>query len=156
MLKNRNLKKYSSIKSAALFFLSPALGAIFVFFFIPVISAFAMSFTDFDIYSLGDWTKARFIGIKNYMNLFEDPLFWASLKNTFYYVIAAAPVSIAVSLGAAILLNSRLVKLKGIFRLTYFIPVITTLVAVAIVWRFIYHPGFGILNYLLGIFGLSP
>ncbi len=156
MLKNRNLKKYSSIKSAAFFFLSPALGAIFVFFFIPVIAAFAMSFTDFDIYSLGDWTKARFIGIKNYMNLFEDALFWTSLKNTFYYVIAATPVSIAVSLGAAILLNSKLIKLKGLFRLTYFIPVITTLVAVAIVWRFIYHPGFGILNYFLGMFGLSP
>ncbi|HVO73229.1 MAG TPA: sugar ABC transporter permease [Ignavibacteriaceae bacterium] len=156
MLKSSDSKKFSSFGSAAFFFLSPALGSILVFFFIPVVAAFVMSFTDFDIYSLGDWTKARFIGFNNYLNLFKDPLFWISLKNTFYYVIAATPISIAVSLGAAILLNSKLVKLKVIFRLTYFIPVITTLVAVAIVWRFIYHPRFGILNYLLGIFGISP
>ncbi len=92
MPKSKSYKKFNSFSSAAFFFLTPALGSIFVFFFIPVIAAFAMSFTDFDIYSLGDWTKARFIGIKNYVNLFEDPLFWTSLKNTFYYVIAATPV----------------------------------------------------------------
>ena len=54
------------------------------------------------------------------------------------------------------LLNSKLVKFKGIFRLTYFMPVVTTLIAVAIVWRFIYHPRFGLLNYLLGFFQINP
>src|SRR5690606_20038903 len=118
------------------FFLTPALTAIFVFFFIPVIAALLISFTDFDIYSLADWKNARFIGFKNYLNLFNDPLFWISLKNTFYYVFAATPLSIALSLGAAILLNSKLIKYKAFFRLAYFMPVITTLVAVAVVWRF--------------------
>lgn len=142
--------------SAAYFFLAPALSAIFIFFFIPVIAAFIISFTDLDIYSLNNLSNTRFVGFANYLNLFKDPLFWTALKNTFYFVLAAGPLSIAVSLGAALLLNSRLVKFKGLFRLTYFIPVVTTLVAVAIVWRFIYHPRFGLLNYLLNFVGINP
>ena len=142
--------------SAAYIFLAPAISAIFLFFFIPVIAAFIISFTDMDIYSLGDLSSIRFVGINNYMTLLQDPLFWTALKNTFYYVIVAGPLSVAISLGAAVLLNSKLIKFKGIFRLTYFMPVVTTLVAVAIVWRFIYHPRFGILNYFLGFFGINP
>jgi multiple sugar transport system permease protein len=153
--KTRN-KEHKWGSSAAYLFLTPALSAIFVFFFIPVLAAFIMSFTDFDIYSLGNLNNARFVGLNNYKHLFDDALFWTALKNTFYYVFAATPLSIAVSLFAAILLNSKLIKYKGIFRLSYFIPVITSLVAVAIVWRFIYHPRFGILNYFLGFFGINP
>jgi multiple sugar transport system permease protein len=147
---------YSFSSRAAYLFLTPAVAAILIFFFIPVIAAFVMSFTDFDIYALGSFDTIRFIGLKNYLRLFEDPLFWQSLQNTSYYVILATPLSIAVSLAAALLLNSRLVKFKGIFRLSYFIPYITTLVAVAIVWRFIYHTKFGILNYFLSFFGIEP
>jgi multiple sugar transport system permease protein len=132
------------------------MAAILIFFFIPVISAFIISFTDFDIYALGSFSTVRIIGFRNYVRLFEDPLFWSSLKNTAYYVVLATPLSITVSLGAAMLLNSRLVKYKAVFRLSYFIPYITTLVAVAIVWRFIYHPKFGIVNFALGLVGINP
>lgn len=149
-------KSYSFSSRAAYFFLTPAVLSILIFFFIPVIAAFIMSFTDFDIYALASFDNVRFIGFRNYSQLFDDPLFWQSLANTAYYVVLATPLSIAVSLGAALLLNSRLIKYKGIFRLSYFIPYITTLVAVAIVWRFIYHPKFGILNYLLSLFGIQP
>ncbi|HCY75831.1 MAG TPA: sugar ABC transporter permease [Ignavibacteriales bacterium] len=142
--------------NAAYFFLAPALSAIFIFFFIPVIAAFFISFTDFDIYALGNLSTVRFVGLSNYLKLFEDPLFFTALKNTFYFVILAGPLSIVVSLGAALLLNSKLIKFKGIFRLSYFIPVVTTLVAVAIVWRFIYHPRFGIINYILSLIGIAP
>ena len=148
---------FSSAKtSAAYFFLAPALSAIFIFFFIPVLAAFIISFTDFDIYALNNLSNARFIGLQNYLELLGDPLFWKALRNTFYFVFVAGPLSISVSLGAAIILNSKLIKFKGLFRLVYFIPVVTTLVAVAIVWRFIYHPRFGILNYLLDILGIGP
>lgn len=156
MKTGKNKIQNHSGTSAALFFLAPAVTAIFVFFFIPVIAAFLISFTDFDIYALGDIGTLRFIGFNNYIELFNDPLFWQALKNTFYFVFAAAPLSIAVSLGAAILLNSKLIKIKGIFRLSYFIPVVTTLVAVAIVWRFIYHTRFGLMNYFLSLFGINP
>lgn len=138
------------------FFLAPAIGAILIFFFIPVLAAFIISFTDFDIYTLGDFSTLRFIGLDNYTKLLTDELFWTSLKNTFYFVLVAGPLSIAVSLFAALLLNSKLTKFKSLFRLAYFLPVITTLVAVAIVWRFIYHPNFGILNFFLGLFGINP
>ena len=110
-----------------------------------------MSFTDFDIYALGNLSNMRFVGLKNYFNLLNDPLFWTSIKNTFYFVIAGGPLSVATSLGAALLLNSKLIKYKSIFRLVYFLPVVTTLVAVSIVWRYIYHPRFGLLNYILSI-----
>jgi len=126
-----------------------------VFFFIPVIAALVMSFTDFDIYGLNSIGNVRFIGLRNYIRLLQDPLFWIALKNTFYFVLAAGPLSILVSLGAAILLNSKLIKYKGLFRLSYFIPVVTTLVAVAVIWRFIYHPRFGLLNYLLNLVGIN-
>jgi multiple sugar transport system permease protein len=139
----------------AYLFLAPALTAIFVFFFIPVISAFVISFTDFDIYAIGDYSKFRFTGLDNYLKLFDNPLFWKALTNTFYFVVISGPLSIAVSLGAAMILNSKLVKFKGIFRLVYFMPVVTTLVAVSIVWRFIYHPEFGLLNYGLSFVGID-
>src|SRR3990172_9599193 len=149
-------KYFRSGISAAYFFLAPAMISIFVFFFIPVIAAFIISFTDFDIYYLGNYSNLRFIGLKNYSDLLGNELFWTSLRNTFYFVVAASPLSIAVSLGAALILNSKLVKLNAVFRLAYFIPVVTTLVAVAIDWRFIYHPRFGMLNYLLSFWGLNP
>lgn len=135
--------------------MAPALTAIFVFFFIPVISAFIISFTDFDIYAIGNYSKFRFTAFDNYIKLFDNALFWTALKNTLFFVVISGPLSIAVSLGAAMMLNSKLVKFKGIFRLIYFMPVVTTLVAVSIVWRFIYHPEFGLLNYGLSFLGIG-
>ncbi len=140
----------------AVFFLAPALLAIGVFFFVPVIAAFILSFTDFDIYSLATLDYARFVGLKNYARIFEDPLFWKSLKNTLYFLLVGGPLSIGVSLAAALLLNSKLVRFKTFFRLAYFAPVVTTLVAIAVVWRFVYHPRFGLLNYALSWFGIPP
>ena len=145
-----------SYRYAARLFLTPALTAIFLFFFLPVLAAFVISFTDLDIYALADSARLRFIGLDNYRRLIGDPLFWTAMKNTFYFVVTATPLSIAVSLAAAILLNSRLIRFKAIFRLNYFLPVVTTLVAVAVIWRFIYHPRFGLLNYALGFVGINP
>ncbi len=140
---------------AALFFLAPALLAIGIFFFIPVIAALLMSFTDFDIYSLGNPDYARFVGFRNYAQLVSDPLFWKALKNTLTFLLIGGPLSIAVSLATALLLHSKLVRFKGFFRTAYFAPVVTTLVAVAVVWRFIYHPRYGLLNYALSWLGIS-
>jgi multiple sugar transport system permease protein len=142
-------------KRAVFFFLAPALVAIGVFFFIPVIAAFVLSFTDFDIYALGSLDFARFIGLRNYAQLIGDPLFWKALKNTLYFLLLGGPLSIAVSLAAALMLQSKLVRFKGFFRTAYFAPVVTTLVAVAVVWRFVYHPRFGILNYVLTLLGIG-
>lgn len=142
--------------SALILFLGPSLVVIFVFFFLPVIAAFMMSFTDFDIYSLGNFNYLRVTGFDNYKKLLNEPLFWTALKNTFYFVVVGGPLSVAASLAAALLLNSKLIKYKSIFRMIYFLPVVTTLVAVSIVWRYFYHPRFGLLNYLLSFIGLGP
>ena len=142
--------------SAAYLFLTPAMTAIFVFFFVPVLAALLMSFTDFDIYSLGDITRARFIGFANYVDLFHNPLFWKALRNTAYFVVVGVPLSILASMLAATAINSKLLRFKSFFRLSFFLPVVTTLVAVAVIWRYIYHTRFGLLNYLLGFAGTSP
>jgi len=144
-----------AVRRAAYFFLAPALIPIFIFFFVPALAAFVLSFTDFDIYSLSNFEYARFVGLRNYFQLAEDPLFWKAMTNTFYYVLVGGPLSIAASLGTALLLNSKLMRFKAFFRTIYFLPVVTTLVAVAVVWRFLYHPRFGLLNYALSFFGID-
>lgn len=141
---------------SAYLFLAPAMTAIFVFFFLPVLAALVMSFTDFDIYSLGDMSRARFIGLSNYLNLFQNPLFWKALGNTAYFVVVGVPLSIMTSMLVALALNSKLTRFKSLFRFSYFLPVVTTLVAVAVIWRYIYHPRFGLANYLLSLIGIKP
>ena len=137
-------------------FAAPALLLIAVFFFLPVLAALLLSFTDFDIYALGDLNRLRFIGLDNYRQLLQSPLFWTALGNTFYFVIMGGPLSVAVSLGAALLVNARLTRCPGLFRTAFFLPVVTTLVAVAVVWRYLYHPRYGLLNYALSLLGIEP
>ncbi|MUI12162.1 ABC transporter permease subunit [Massilia dura] len=115
-----------------------------------------MSLTDFDIYALADIANLRFVGLRNYIELLQTPLFWRALGNTFYFVAAGVPLSIAASLGAALLLNSRVTWLKGLFRTAYFAPVVTSLVAVAVIWRYVLHTRYGMLNYALSWFGIGP
>jgi multiple sugar transport system permease protein len=141
---------------AAAAFLAPALIAICAFFVVPVLAALLLSFTDFDIYAIGNLANARFVGLGNYTRLLRDPEFWIAVRNTFYFVLVGGPLSVAASLGAALLVNARLARLKGFFRTVYFAPVVTTLVAVAVVWRYLYHPRFGLLNLVLGWFGIHP
>ncbi|HEY8540566.1 MAG TPA: sugar ABC transporter permease [Steroidobacteraceae bacterium] len=141
---------------AGWWFVAPALFVLATFFFIPVLAAFGMSLTDFDIYALTDLSNLRFVGLQNYWELLHDALFWKSLGNTFYFVVLGVPLSIATSLGAALLVNSKVARFRGFFRTIYFAPVITTLVAVAVVWRYIFHTRYGFFNYALGFIGIDP
>ncbi|MEW5973096.1 MAG: sugar ABC transporter permease [Pseudomonadota bacterium] len=140
----------------AFWFLAPALGLIAVFFALPILAALLLSFTDFDIYAIGDPSALRWIGLDNYRQLLDHPLFWTALSNTLYFVLLGGPLSVALSLGAALLVNSRLTCCKTFFRTVYFLPVVSTLVAVAVVWRALYHPEAGLLNQFLGLFGINP
>ena len=137
-------------------FLTPALLLITVFFFLPVSAALLLSFTDFDIYALGDLSRLRWIGLNNYLQLLQSPLFWTALANTGYFVIVGTPLSVAVSLGAALMVNSSLARFPDLFRTILFLPVVTTLVAVAVVWRYLYHPRYGLINYGLSLLGIEP
>jgi len=141
---------------AAWWFIAPAMLVIGVFFFLPVVGAFAMSLTDFDIYALANLGNLRFVGVRNYLQLLETPLFWKALGNTLYFVVLGVPLSIAASLGTALLLHAKLARFKPFFRTALFAPVVTTLVAVAVIWRYLFHTRYGFLNYALGSLGIPP
>ena len=141
---------------AAWYFLAPALLLIGLFFFLPVGASLLLSVTDFDIYAIGSTSLARFVGLRNYANLVHDATFWTAVRNTFYFALVGGPLTVATSLGAALLVNARAVRLRGFFRTVYFTPFVTTLVAIAVVWRYLYHPRYGLLNYVLAHVGIAP
>jgi multiple sugar transport system permease protein len=141
---------------AGWWFVAPALAVIAIFFVVPVVAALVVSFTDFDIYALADIRNLRFVGLRNYGRLLETPLFWHALGNTLYFVAVGVPLSIAASLGAALLLNSPLAAAKSFFRTALFMPVVTTLVAVAVIWRYLLSTRYGLVNYALGRLGIAP
>jgi multiple sugar transport system permease protein len=135
---------------------APALALLAVFFFLPLAASLALSFTDFDIYALGSSEFLRFVGPDNYLRLLGSPRFWIALRNTLVFCAVAGPLSVATSLAAALLLHLPRVRLRGLFRTAFFLPVVTTLVAVAATWRYLYHPRHGLLDRALGLLGIAP
>jgi ABC-type sugar transport system permease subunit len=114
-----------------------------------VLWAFRLSFTSWEARSTSD----SFVGLANYINLLKDADFWNTIKNTVYFTLMKIPADIVLSLGIAMVLNQKLRGI-GIFRTIYFMPVITSVVAVAAIWRVIYNPSFGLANSLLELFNL--
>ena len=142
--------------SAAFWLVLPAMLLMGFFFVLPIVASLLLSFTDFDLYALARWDHLRLIGFENYRHLLNDPLFFLALKNTFYFVAIGAPLSVSASLLTALLINQRRVRGQGLFRTVFFLPVVTTLVAVADVWRYLDHPRSGLLNYVLSLLGIEP
>ncbi|MFC5581530.1 carbohydrate ABC transporter permease [Rhodanobacter terrae] len=141
---------------AAWLFLAPALLVLGVFFLLPVLAALALSLTDYDLYALADIRNLRFVALGNYWALLQRPLFWSALGHTVYFVAVGVPLSIGASLGAALLLNSPLARAKPLFRTALFAPVVTTVVAVAVVWRYLFNTKYGMANAALGHLGIHP
>ncbi|HET7359645.1 MAG TPA: sugar ABC transporter permease [Rhodanobacteraceae bacterium] len=141
---------------AAWLFLAPALLVLGVFFLLPVLAGFALSLTDFDLYSLANLHNLRFVGLGNYLQLLQRPLFWAALGHTLYFVVVGVPLSILASLAAALLLHSKLARAKPFFRTALFAPVVTTVVAVAVIWRYLFQTRYGLVNFGLAELGIHP
>jgi multiple sugar transport system permease protein len=137
-------------------FATPALLLIAVFFLLPVASGLLLSLTDFDLYGVADPSTVRFVGAANYGELLSSRVFWRAFVNTLGFVLIGGPLTIAAALGTAVLINARTTRLPSLFRTLLFAPVVATLVAVAVVWRYLYHPRFGLLNQLLALVGLGP
>ncbi len=137
-------------------FLAPALLVLGVFFLLPVVGALVLSLTDYDLYALADIRNLRFVALSNYWSLLQRPPFWAALGHTVYFVAVGVPLSMATSLGAALLLNSPLARFKPFFRTVLFAPVVTTVVAVAVIWRYLFNTKYGIANFVLDHLGLHP
>lgn len=148
---NASLLKTSSWN--ILIMLGPGLLILSVFLFLPVIISFIMSLTNWDVKGITDLNQISFVGFKNYIRLFQDPIFWRSLLNTTIFAFIGVPLTIIVSLVLAIIINQGIVKFSSFFRIGLFLPVITTMVACAVVWKWLYNPRYGIINWLLSIIG---
>jgi multiple sugar transport system permease protein len=132
----------------AYWLLLPTLIIILGFHVLPIFYSFALAFFNWDLI-----TPANYVGFRNFKILLHDPMFWKSMWNTLYYTGVSVPISIFFALSIALLLNQK-IKAMDAYRVIYFIPVITSINAVSIVWKLIYHPNFGLFNKLLEIFGL--
>ncbi len=133
----------------ALTYLLPALVILAVFRVLPIILSVRMS--------LYDWGMAgarAFVGLGNYLAVLRDPVFWKSLLNTGWYCLFEVPVTLFLSLFIALLLNQKIRGL-GVYRTVYYLPVVTSIVAVSVVWRWILQPDRGLLNYLLSLAGIG-
>lgn len=130
-------------------FLLPTLIAFSIFSVFSISFSFLLSFTDWDIL-----TEFNFIGLQNFINIVQSQEFWRVLKNTLYYIVLYVPSIIFLSIGAALLLNIKS-KLNVVFRTIFFIPVLTSWVAAAMVWKWFLSPYYGPINALIGYFGIQ-
>jgi len=129
--------------SPIILFLLPALSFYFVFELFPIFYSLYISFFEWHI--IGD---VRFVGLENYFKMFSDPVFIVALRNTFIYTIVTVPTQIFFGLAIALLLNQK-IRGKVTFRALYYIPVITSWTVVSLIWKWIYDPVYGFLNYVL-------
>jgi multiple sugar transport system permease protein len=125
---------------------SPAVVLLTLFLLIPVALAFTLAFTNARLISP---RPATFIGVENFAILFADPVFWASLRNTLFFALVVVPLQAGFALVLAILVNAK-VRGTNFFRTVYFIPVVTSMVVVSLLWEFMYQPD-GLLNRVLGV-----
>lgn len=129
--------------------LLPNIVCFLIFMLFPVVASFLLSFTAWDLL-----TPMRWIGTANYMELFRDETFIKVFWNTIYFSAVSVPLGIVISLFLAIALDQNIAG-KKLYRAAYFLPVISSMVAVAVVWQWIYNPEYGALNYFLGLFHIQ-
>jgi multiple sugar transport system permease protein len=126
-----------------------------VFMAVPILAAFVMSFTEFRVAQLRDWFSAEFIGLDNYKEAFGDDRFLKAARNTAIFVFIGVPLTLAIGLLAAVGLNQALGKLRSLFRVGYYLPVITSIVAIAVIWRYLLQPESGLVNAVLNLVGID-
>ncbi len=137
-------------------FVSPAMLLLVTFGIFPILVAAVISTTNMNISAFANWGNVKFIGIDNYTKLFADPDFWQSIGNTGLFALFGVPAIVVLSLGVALLLNHSQNGFFRALRAFYFIPAITAIVAISLVWGYLYNTQFGLLNYLLSLGGLPP
>jgi multiple sugar transport system permease protein len=126
-----------------------------LFLAFPIFASFLLSFTSFGLRDLANPIGTTFVGLKNYVDLFSDGKFWTSLFNTFYFVVVGVPLTLAFGLLIANALNRGVTRFRTAFRVGYYLPVITSIVAIAVVWRFLLNPDAGLVNMVLAGFGIT-
>lgn len=147
--KKKSQKKWKEYLSGYLFIL-PNLALIAVFLIYPLFETFRLSFYDADIQG------ETFVGLQNYITIFSDPIFINSIKNTFYFVLIVVPAVVIVSFTLAAMMRDLRQSSKSIFRIIFYLPVISTPVVMTMIWSWIYNTNYGILNYFRSLFGYAP
>ncbi len=133
----------------------PFLLLFLVFTVWPVFQSLFMSFTDTKAKDLRDPFSVDFIGFENYTRAFADETFQASVRNTVYFVVIGVPLTLTLGLAAAVALDRGITKFRSAFRLGFYTPVVTSIVAVAVVWQFLLQDDFGLINTVLGFVGID-
>ncbi|GBG11358.1 sugar ABC transporter permease [Paenibacillus agaridevorans] len=141
-------------RQAPYFFIAPTLLLLTLFSIVPIVVALVISFTDMDLRGLANWDRVSFIGFENYVEVLKDPVFLKAILNTLFYVAIGVPLVILFSLTIALLINLGTSRIFKAFRVVYYLPSVTNIVAVAVVWSYLYNPALGLFNYLLNSVGL--
>ncbi|MCU1441006.1 MAG: sugar transporter permease [Rhodoglobus sp.] len=136
-------------------FVSPAMLLLLTFGIFPIFVAAVISTTNMNISAFANWGNVDFIGIDNYTRLFADKDFWQAIGNTGLFAVVGVPAIVVLSLAVALLLNRSQKRFFRSLRAFYFIPAITAIVAVSLVWSYLYNTQFGLLNYLLSLVGVD-
>ena len=136
-------------------FSAPFTAILGLFLLVPILAALVISFTSFSIGNIQSWGTTEFVGLDNYTKLFGDDVFIHALRNTAYFVVVGVPCTIAGGLLLAVALNQGIGKLRGLFRVGFYLPVVTSIVAIAVVWRYMLDPDIGILNAALAQIGID-
>jgi multiple sugar transport system permease protein len=137
-------------------FVGPAVICLVAFGVLPIIVAAGVSLTDLNITGLANYSNIHFVGLGNYRTLFADPVFWSSLRNTAFFIVIGVPTIIVSSLAVAIALNQSTSRWFRALRVFYFFPAITAIVAISLIWGYLYNTQFGLFNYLLSLVGVAP
>lgn len=146
--KSRRARRRKEVMAGALF-LSPTLLVFSLFVVFPVVFSFFLSFHKWNMFS----AEQAFVGFDNYAAILANPEFWSVLSNTALYTLGTVPLNMVIALAAAYVLNKRIIG-RRILRTAFFLPVVMSPVAAAVIWRWVYEPNFGLLNYVLSAFGI--
>ena len=138
-------------KLAPYIFIAPAVIFFCLLLVYPILFGFLLSFQDWNLLA----REASFVGLGNYAKALRDPLFRKSLWNTVYYTLMTIPPTVILSLILALMINSRLIRYKSLFRVLYFVPVVTSMVAISFVWKWMYNPRYGLINLALEAVGFT-
>lgn len=141
-------------KQAPYVFIAPTLLLLTLFSIVPILVALVISFTDMDLGGLANLDRVEFIGFENYAEVLKDPVFLKAILNTLFYVVIGVPLVILFSLTIALLINLGTSRIFKAFRVVYYLPSVTNIVAVAVVWSYLYNPALGLFNFLLNSVGL--
>ena len=146
-----NVKRHNL---AGWLFATPWVVIFLVFMALPIIASLVLSFTDFGIANLQNPFNLHFIGLRNYAQLAHDQLFLTAALNTLIVVVIGVPLNVGLALLIAIGVNRGVSYVRSIFRVGYYLPVVTSIVAIAVAWRFLLDPDVGLVNNVLRVFGL--